>query len=136
MSSDLSPNSTFQQRVFEKIRDQLGDLMTDAELKSIVDKTIDKAFFEPRVVKDGSYYSERTREIESLWVEKVKAALAPRVTAAVDQWVKDHPDLFAKAVDEAIAKGMYELVVQHFRSLTSQPLYELASALKAKGVLQ
>lgn len=41
-TNDLSTNTTFQQRMFDKIRDQMGELLTDVELKAIVEKAMGK----------------------------------------------------------------------------------------------
>lgn len=41
-NTDIATTKTFQERMFEKIRDQMGDLMTDEDLKKLVDAAMQK----------------------------------------------------------------------------------------------
>lgn len=59
MANEIETSKDFQDRVFEKIRADIGNLMTDAELKSLLHAAMSRAFFEPIVVKDRYGYNNQ-----------------------------------------------------------------------------
>ena len=59
---------SFEERMFEQIKSQMGDLLTQEELGKILETAIDKAFFQDRIVKSG--YSTDVKE--PLFVEMIR----------------------------------------------------------------
>ncbi len=133
MSTDIAPTKAFEERMFEKIRDQMGDLMTDDDLRKLVGAAMQKAFFEPRVQPGNGYGSPTT--LPPLFVALIEKQMTEAVRAAVSQWVADHPEEVAKVLKETIEAGIFNMMASHFASKTSWPLQQLLSALQAKGVL-
>jgi hypothetical protein len=131
MTAEIATSQSFQERMFAKIRDQMGDLMTDDDLKKLVDVAMKKAFFEDRRTGEGYHSTVKP----PLFVELIEKQLREEVSRVVAQWVAEHPEDVTKAIDAALAKGIFGLVVQHFESKTSMPLYQLAENLKQKGLL-
>lgn len=132
MSNEISTTKTFQDRMFERIRDQMGDLMTEDDLKAVVDAAFQKAFFEPQ--KNADRYGS-VQLSDPVFVTMIRAEMTDKVKAALQKWLATHPEEVTKAIDEAIAKGMFGLVKQHIDSVTSWPLLQLGDQLRAKGVL-
>jgi uncharacterized membrane protein YheB (UPF0754 family) len=130
MTTEVTFNKSFQEKMFEKVRDQMGDLLTNEELKKIVDAAMDKAFFEKRY--DTSGYNKR--EIDSQFVELIRKEMTPLVQRQVAQWLKDNEAQVLKAIDETIAKGFHALVQQHMENQIRFPLNEFANRLREKGV--
>jgi hypothetical protein len=131
--SNIEISKDFQTKIFERIRDSIGDLMTDDDLKKLVEASVRKVFFEDRVILDN--YGSRRDTKPPLIAEQIQGLLKDRVSAAVKEWIDAHQDDVKAAIDAAIAKGMFALVQQHFESRTSGPMYELAQRLQQKGVL-
>jgi pyruvate-formate lyase len=131
MSNEIATNESFQERMFKRVREQMGDLMTNDELKKIVDTAMQKAFFEER--RDNSGYN--TKYLPPLFVEMIEKEVSTQVRSAVIDWLKEHPEDVTKAIDEALAKGFFELVQQHMQNQIRQPLYQFAEQLRQKGVL-
>lgn len=132
MTNDVAENIDFQTRMFKKIREQMGELMTDKELKSLVDTALKKAFFEERIVKDGSW---NEKKLEPYFVELIRKEMEPQVKIQVAAYLKENKELVIKAMDESLAKGFYELVRQHQESMISQPLFVFADQLRQKGLM-
>lgn len=122
----------FQTRMFERIRDQMGDLLTDAELKAMLEKALEKAFFEPRVRPTS--YSGSVNE-EPLFVELIRKELQSKVTSALSKWVENHPDEVSKVISETIEKGIFGMMASHFENKTNWQLQEFANALRNKGLI-
>jgi hypothetical protein len=131
MTEELDKPKTFEQKMYERIRDSIGDLMSDKDLKKLVDSAVQKAFFEERT-ETRNY---NTISKPSWMVEKMTELLRDNVTAAVKEWIEAHPDEVTKAINEAIAKGMFGLVVSYFDSKVNWPLQNFAQELRNKGML-
>ena len=132
--SDLELTKSFQDKVYERIRDSIGDLMSDEDLKRLVEASMQKAFFEDREVPSRGYGYPAERK-PSWLVEKVAELLKDRVEAAVKEWVAANPEAFEKAIEEAIAKGMFGLVLSYFEDKVRQPLFQFAQELRNKGLM-
>lgn len=131
MSDEIVLQQQFQERVFARIRDSIGELMTDAELKALLNAAFQKAFFEPAIQSSG-YGTVRG---DSAFIIEIRKLMEPKVSTAMKEWLRDNPELVRKAIDDAIAKGFFGLVQQHLEQQMSLPLQEFANRLRQNGVL-
>lgn len=132
MSAPIETTKDFQERMFEKIRSQIGDLMTQEDLKKIVEAACKKAFFEPVTINHG--YG-RTEETPPHFVKLMTSLLEKQVNVAVAQWVQDHPAEIEAVLKGVIEKGIVSIVTSYFDQRAHYPLRELADKLVQKGVL-
>lgn len=131
MTHELTTSQTFQERMLARIREQMGDLMTDDDLRALVATAMQKAFFESRV--DASGYNRV--EKPPLFVELIEKQMREEVGKAAARWVEDNPESVAKAISASIEKGIFGMVMAHFDSKVAGPLWQLHNALQQKGVL-
>jgi hypothetical protein len=131
MDNEVAEAVDFQTRMFNKIREQMGELMTTKELKALVDKAMEKAFFEEREVTRGY----NTEKVKPYFVELVQKELESQVRIQLTAYMKEHSDEVIKAIDETIAKGFYSLVKQHQDNMISTPLWNFAEQLRQKGIM-
>ena len=47
LENQLAPAKTFQERIADRIRESIGDLITDEDLAEMVTRGIDDVFFKP-----------------------------------------------------------------------------------------
>ena len=134
MGNEIETSRAFQERVFEKIRQDIGNLMTDAELKSLLHAAMQKAFFEPVKVNDG--YSSRMTEKPPVFVSKVKELMDQKVGSAVDKWLEEHPEEVNKAIKEVLAGGIANALAMHLEMRFSEPLQNLRNELEQKGLVE
>lgn len=132
MSNQISTSTTFQEKMFERIREQMGDLLTDDDLKVLVEKAVNDAFFKPVVVNPGTYHE---RKEPPYFVQLVKDLLRNEVSNQLAQFIKDNPEIVNNSIQEALGGGVTKLLVQYFDSRWSGPLHELSSKLQQKGIL-
>lgn len=133
MSTAVTTTQDFQQRMFERIRDQMGDLLTDEDLKKLVDAAVQKAFFEN--VKTPRSYGGGYEEGEPVLVTLLRRHLQDKVGESVQAWLNAHPEEVAKAINETISKGVTKIMQDHIDSRCNGPLWNLAHTLKEKNVL-
>lgn len=130
--TEIATSKTFQERMFERIKEQMGDLLTEEDLKKMVDAAMHKAFFENVVIRN--HYGQDTVKPPA-FVQMIEAQTKGLVEKAVKNWIDDHPELIAKAITEALEKGMFNMAVSYFEQKTTFPLQDLATKLMQKGVL-
>lgn len=134
LTSGAPSANDFQQRMFEKVRESLGALMTDAELKVVVDQATQKAFFEERKVPRGGY-SSGWETLPPLFVELIQKELQPRFEAAIKTWATEHPEIIEKALQDAIGGGITRVLLTHINEKLNGPLWEMGQALRNKGII-
>jgi len=128
MSTLPATPKTFEAKLFERIREGIGDLMTDDELRKVVEKTMNKVFFEPKIDEYGR--SVKPADLEVI----VRNAFHEQVHRAIKDWLNDHKDDVTKCIDATIAKGMFALLRQHLESAIASPLLQLGEQLKENGI--
>lgn len=133
MTTDVVENKSFQERMFDRIRDQMGDLMTQDELKKIVETAIDKAFFEPVITKDGYGHVRDTQP--PFFVSLIKKEVQDQVTGCIKAWLKENPEKVDQVINDAIGKGMLGIITNYIENQARQPLYNFANELRNKGLL-
>lgn len=128
------PAPTFQERMYERIKESLGELLSEEEAKALVDKAIEESLFKPRVVQTHSY---RTETKESLFVEMVKEAVQPLVAQAIKEWLADNSDGVEEVIRDVLGKGIlnacYQALTKETRDATIQLQGNLFSALTRIG---
>lgn len=130
MTNEITTNKTFQERMFDKIRDQMGELLTEDELKQLVDQAVNKAFFETRRVSSG--YRDEIKP--ALFVEMMENELKARVGEALKQWIADNGEVIAQTIEKVVQEGITKAVMQTLEWRMNWPMQQFAEQLKAKGV--
>jgi hypothetical protein len=132
MSGDVVQAKTLQERVGDRIRDQIGDLMTNEDLKALVDKALQEAFFTrtpiPKAYND--YHSEQ-KYAPAFAVKFVHDLLKDRVDAACKEWLAAHADELGKHIDEAIGKGFLSFFQAWVDSKVQETMFKFAENLKS-----
>lgn len=118
MSTTITQQQSFEDRMMERIKSSIGDLITNEDLAKLVKKGIEDSFFKPRIRKSG--YSEI--ETPSLMTEIVTDLLTEQMKLATDQWVKNNSDEVAKVMDDVIKAGVGGALVTAMSSQFSNQL--------------
>lgn len=134
MTADLLPQNhlvpqnpepkTFEEKLKERIKDSIGDLMSDEDLSKIVDRGIQAAFFEKQRITDrwGA-----TTEHEPLITAVVKSILYDRVKDEVTKWFEEHPTEVMSIINNVIRDGITKVVLNGIDSKLHSSLITLQS---------
>lgn len=131
--SELIKSESFEQRLFEKIRTDIGALMTDVELKKLVETSIERVFFSPReVVEETSYYGRKEKVSKAPEIYSVvSAAVNAQVTPLVKTYIEEHSDQIGKIIEECLAKGYIGLITNYLTNRMEGPLQLLGTQLNS-----
>lgn len=107
MSNEVSvkivdPMQDFQNKVTEKIRNDIGQLLPKEVVDGLFNKAVNEHFFKPRIIQDTNW-SSRTTEIPSWFVQAVADASQPILEQAIKEYVKNNEAVIKKAMDEFLS---------------------------------
>jgi hypothetical protein len=124
----VDPTVEFQQKMRERIRANIGDLMPDAALAQIVEKGIHEAFFAPRRVPQN-YGADK---IEPSWFVKfLQDACKSLVEQAVKEWVSRNQEQVLAMAKETLEDGVAQAVLNSFARLWRGPIAAFDDKLAA-----
>ena len=114
--TDVQNTPTLEERVTERLREDIGSLMSDEELAKIVDRAIENIFFKPRVRQLGVYGN--SKEAPSWFQELVQSTIKARVLELFEEAWKAR----SEEIEKAIADGLRERAPEFLASAMVQGL--------------
>ena len=122
-NTKVALSRTFEQKMAEKIKEGIGELLTDDDLKAVIEKGVHNALFEPRP-KGSSRYGgiEYDPPLMSIWTESFMKEM---MREAVEEWLKENQDKFAKIAKDVLQKGAEKAIMRAFVNVVQQPMHEM-----------
>lgn len=106
MKTDIEKTKSFEEKMMDRIRESIGDLMTDEDLKKILEKGIEKALFQERSV-EGRYSTTKNPSIVDECITKF---LQTRMNEEVGKWIKENPEKIEAAIQHTMQMGVAKCV--------------------------
>lgn len=133
MTNEVATVQSFQERVGSMIRSQIGELMTNEEIKALVDKAMHEAFFETRQVRADTWSGTYTTK-PGYAIELVTDLLREEVKAAAVAWLKENPEAVQEAIRGAIGKGMMDMLTTALNGYFWNAFEGFRNELRNKGI--
>lgn len=102
--NQITTPMSFQDRLKERIRESIGELLTDEDLDNLIRRGIDEVFFQERRVQQD-HYPHRIQTYPPLIHEIVQDLLSSQMKAAVERWLQDHEAEVKAAIETVIRDG-------------------------------
>lgn len=122
MSNELVESKSFNEKMRDRIKESIGDLLSDEDLTKIVDEGIRMVFFQPYNTIDK--WGAKVEHLP-LIVTVVKELLTSRVNEKADQWFAENPDKVSEILDQVIRDGIVKMVMSSFEEKTQSALIGL-----------
>ena len=122
MATQIEAVKTFQEKISEKIKDSIGDLITDDDLKPLIEKSIADMLTNDRHVKNHSGSYPQYVEAPPLMQEIITPLLEVQIKEQVDKYISDNPELLIQVIDDMIVKGFIKTMIYHLDGKISFPL--------------
>jgi Glu-tRNA(Gln) amidotransferase subunit E-like FAD-binding protein len=116
MSNEIQQSKSFEDRMRDRIRESIGDLIDDETLTKLIHSGIQKTFFQERLIAKSSTFYGKDSHKEPLIVEILKELLEEQVREAVDEYIKSNHDEIMEQIKQVVDSGVGMSVV---RALTS-----------------
>jgi hypothetical protein len=133
VTNEVTTATTFQDRVLNKLRDDIGALMTDEELQRLVREAAERLFFRPTEVKDR--WGAVQKHEPSEFMATCKELLGPRVKEAATEYMKAHPEIIEEIVRKVVAEGFMGVFTAYMQEVSAGGIAALVQAFKQNGLL-
>ena len=130
METQIVKSQTFEEKLGERIKKDIGDLIPDADLQAIVKKAMHKAFFHEKVIYDN-YHREISREMPFI-IDHVKSLIEERVDKQIKTWMADHDKDIMKMINDKIEEGIMGVCMRSFTALMQPDMNQLGYAVESK----
>jgi hypothetical protein len=101
---------SFQEKMKERIKDSISELMTDEELKDLVNRGLEEAFFHERKVTIDSWGHT---EIKPPFLHEIlKELMKESVDKHVSKFIDNHPDVVINTIKKIISLGSGDAILQ------------------------
>ena len=124
MGTDVAKQKTYEDKLRDRIRESVGELMTDEDLKKLIERGVEGFLFEERRVS-GRYNDY----IPPLMQEIVDSYLKERMEIEVKKWIKDNEDKFEKTIKEIFDRDAGRAFASAMSSVWVNPMQSLESEL-------
>lgn len=126
----LTPQQSFQKKLEDRIRENIGELMPDEALQEIVAKAVQKAFFDP-VIKTDRYGHTNSSQEPPWMVTLTREILEKQTGEAVRKWFADNPEKVEKLIEEYFATSVSKTVIRSINHVFQQDLFNMEQRLQS-----
>ncbi len=98
----------FQERLKERVKGDIGELMPDSVIKELIEQTITKEFLEPYTTREGEGWYARPVHHPSRLMQYFKPHIETAMLRYVADWSAANPGKLEAVVKEAIGENVEE----------------------------
>lgn len=110
MADEVVATKSLEERITARLHESISELVTEADLKQIVERGVEDFFFKPRKERHG--HDGWTRDVPPLITELVDKHLKTAMERTIGDWLVAHPDQLQRAMDDAIRRGVADALTR------------------------
>ena len=114
MSNEVTKPKSFEERMTERVKESIGDMIDDESLQKIVEKSINDAFFGFKPKYDQ--YQRMVGQEDPFITTVVRDLLKDRVTDATKKYFEDNAEAINAKVDQIVKDGLAKVVYDQFNA--------------------
>jgi len=127
MTTEIAVPKTFEERMMDMMKENAGNLFTPDDLKKIVEKGIEKLYFEPKLKR--STYSNNEYG-PSLSEELVDKNIQEQVRNAIVRWMNENQDKILILIENAIKDGMTKRIANAIDQIFQSTFCQFGESIK------
>ena len=117
-----APTQSFEERLKDRIKNDMGELLTDTELSAIVRKGVDKILWERRFQKAANRYEDDTYK-QPLIEDILSDLLEPRIVDAIKEYIKTHEDEVNELINRVVKEGASKALLRGIDMLLKSEMH-------------
>jgi len=121
-------SKSFEERMIDMMKENAGNLFTPDDLKKIVERGIDKMFFDKRSSTSPYGYREETKN--SLSEELIIKFMQEQVRIAVKGYIKDNPEKVLELINKLMREGMGNFILKALEAFFQQSFFNFTESIK------
>jgi len=108
--TDIAKNESFETKMKNRIKDSIGDLISDEDLSRLINSAMNDVFFKDRVAQSKTTYGSTTTK-EPLIHEIIKECLTVQIKDVAQEWIKAHPKEVNEILDQILRDGVGNIMI-------------------------
>ena len=122
MNTSVVVTKSFEEKMKDRIKDSIGDLITDEQLTKLIEKSMHEVFFTSTFTPDprGSYYDKV--ETKPFIYTLTKTLLTERMNVMIASYINDHANEVSKIIEEVVEKGAGDIFMNAITRQFDVPL--------------
>lgn len=129
MTTEVAVVKSFEERMMDMMKENAGNLFTPDDLKKIVEKGIEKMFFDKRFKQYSSYgYRDETKE--SLGEELIITFMKQQTTVAINNYIKENPEKVLELIEKSMKLGMTKFILDSINLFFQQSFFQFGESIK------
>lgn len=129
-STQISPQKQFEDKVTDRLKSDIGELIPDEALSELVQRAMQTMFFEPKKTTNGQGYRSKTVRGPSFFEAEVLHQVKPLLEREIKTWVNANEEGINIIIKEALSKEGDVIVADFFRNLIRGEMYQITSTLE------
>lgn len=121
-SKALTPMETFQEKVRNRLRDDIAGLLPDDALAAMVQRVVEEEFFTKRQKHEKDGWSTRTVEVPSPFQAMVMEAAKPLLQQLAKEWFEANQEHFVAHWKKVVDTGLMEYVEKLHGNMATEAL--------------
>lgn len=126
------PAQAFQDRILEKLRSDIGELMPPEVLRELFKRATEEAFFKPRTIMEPrteTWRDPQTKTVPPWFVEEALKMGEPLVKQAIQEFLEENKDRLREEVKKFCSQEkLLLLAVAEMRTWVASDIAEFAKA--------
>lgn len=127
--SELTPQQQFEEKLKDRIRRDIGELMPDEALSTMVQACVDKVFNEVVEIKD--YYGKVTGYKKNWLQEEILKLLTPRMNELIKEHLEKNKEAISKAVSDEISSSGPRILSDYLISVLTMNMQQQRWSIEA-----
>ena len=117
---------SFEERMRDRIREGIGDLLSEEEVKKLIDRGMEEVFLKPQSIPNTRGFGDPTIK-PCILHEIVKEQLQPIVADCVKEYLADHKSEVEETIKTSLTNGVGTCLVQSINDIFSGAMYNFQS---------
>lgn len=123
--NDMVKSASFEEKLKDRIRDSIGELLSDEDLRRIVERGTEELLFKERIVLQQMRYGTEKAVKPPLVHECLEGLLRTRVDTVLREWLTAHADEVSGQIKRIVDDGILEAVKRAISGMMAGSMYQL-----------
>jgi len=111
MTTEIAKAESFEERMRSRIKESIGELITDEELSKLITRGIEEVFFQEREIKKSRYSYSNPEFGPPLIHEIIKDLIGKTVEDKISLWIDANKEEVVKNINNIISLGLGNALV-------------------------
>ncbi len=125
---EIAKQQSFQEKISDKIKESIGDLITDEDLKPLIESSIKSLLLEKRKVPRNSGYGTDTTP--ALLDEILRPHLDTQLRILAEEYFTANPKVLREAIDKVLGDGILTAIHRVIESRMYGPIERLSQEIE------